>query len=180
MLYLVANSTLLRAHEAGDTWAWCSAIANLMPLDKMAEELRNKNLVPLDTKKILVQQLMLHSQFRLFQTFTASKLKVEPNTLLEEGKSYPTETTEVAYAYPQDLQAIEKCPVILTSRLQMEKNIYQTDRVYPPPEHGTVAHIFTRDETTHYNITDLKPDSQVLQQRIALRLEEREHQPQDH
>ena len=179
LLYLVANSTLLRAQEAGDTWAWCSAIANRMPLDKMAEELRNKNLVPLDTKKMVVQQLMLHSQFRLFQIFTASKLKVEPNTLLEEGKSYPTETTEVAYAYPQDIQAIEKCPVLLTSHLQMEKHIYQTDRVYPPPEHGTGAHIFTRDETTRYTITDLAPSSQVLQQRIAERLEEREHQPQD-
>jgi hypothetical protein len=156
-------STLLRIEDKDDIWIWGSMFARIQGLTaESVAELTQAGFKPLpgDPSKYEQQCLILHSQFRPF------KLTIDEQD--PEGGFY--------LAYPKDIEAIEKYPVLLTSSLTRAKDetLFRSNRIYPPKEHGTSGVVMNTEGWYYYKISDLPIAAQESQKRLSQKLEELE------
>jgi len=164
----IPYSTLMRFGAKASIWAWMSALANMQLTTTLKSTIGQEELSPLpgEHAKRFAQLLVLHSQFRLFVEIT----------------NETTQEIEAILAYKQDIEALEKCPIILASNLAHAKDetSFTTDRIYPPIEHGTIGLVMPTKgwddvrEWCHYNISELPKEAQKRQIHISQRLEELE------
>lgn len=165
----MATMTFSTLTRFGDNiWIWVSDLAHMQGIASL--EAIQKKLIPLpiESTKHFLQLLMLHSQFRTYIQITDAS----------------TQRLEAALVHPEDIEAVEKCPVILASHLARPSNetSFTTDRVYPPKEHGTVGLVLSAQkedgvgEWVPYNIPDLPKAVQERQKQLSSKLEEVEAQ----
>lgn len=165
----ILSSLLVRLIEDHDIWAWLPTGMALLPkiVDITSGPFKEAGLagcIPLlgDTAEQNVSSFILHSQLR-----TAFLIKNPDN-----------DDKIDCFAYPEDIQMADKCPVLLASALKRpkEEKRIEIQRSLPPAEHGTIGMIISREKQTAYNISELPPKSQELQKRISQMLEEQTEQ----
>jgi len=156
-------STLIRIEDKDDIWIWGSGFAKIQGLTtESIAELEQAGFEPLhgDPSKYLQQGFILQSQFRPF--------KQTRDERAPEGGFY--------LAYPKDIEAIEKYPVLLTSTFTRPKDetLFRSSRIYPPTEHGTSGVVMNTEGWHYYTISDLPTEARERQKRLSQRLEELE------
>jgi len=165
----MATMTFSTLTRFGDNiWIWISDLAHMQGTASLEAIQKELKALPVESTKHFLQLLMLHSQFRTYIQLTDAS----------------TQRMEAALVYPEDIEAVEKCPVILASHLARPRNetSFTTDRVYPPKEHGTVGLVLSAQkedgvgEWVPYNISDLPKAAQERQKLLDSRLEELEAQ----
>lgn len=136
----------------GNIYVYHSIIATLQSAVQAFEASKQAELQELPNNAI--KGLMFHSQFRQFFI----------------DRSPAPEGGERALAYPYDIAAIEKCPVLLAFALENDGETENSQRICPPVEHGTIG-VISSGETNHvYNISDLPQKAQDRQKQIAKKL----------
>jgi hypothetical protein len=159
-------SLLARIKGDINMWLWYSGIADSQSR-RSPEEIKQANLKKLPRKQgaWLQQILMLHSQFRALIT--------------------PTNHTdgEPTYAQSKDFEALEECPVILTSTIPhpffTHETQIETYRIYPPPTHGTASIVISKEKWYYYSLELLPEEAQERQKQLGQRIEELEASTKD-
>ena len=154
--YPISASKLIRIKD--DVWAWYSIVTKVQFFKSEMEEAKKAGFELL-SGEFTPQRLMLHSQFRIYATHVEEDQKI------------------FHFAYPQDIQEIEKFPIILASSLERPKEdtSFTSNRLLPPAEHGTIGIVVSAEGLYYYTIDMLSKEAQERQKHISAILEELEN-----
>lgn len=155
-MLLLAASTFVRIGTS-DIYAYNSILSTLQSGTQEPEVLKQTELQEIpngDTRK----GLMFHSQFRQFFVHVSSA----------------RDRRDKALAHPHDIEAIEKCPVLLA--FQSNDEVQDSMRICPPAEHGTIGIVYSGETTYVYSISELPQDVQDRQKQLGQKLDEADKQ----
>jgi hypothetical protein len=153
---LLAASTFVRIGTS-DIYAYNSILSTLQSGIQGPEILKQAELQEVPNSDTL-KGLMFHSQFRQIFVHIGST----------------PDQRDKALAYPHDIEAIEKCPVLLA--FQSKDEVQDSMRICPPAEHGTIGIVYSGETTYVYNISELPQDVQDRQKQLGQMLDEADKQ----